>query len=171
MRASSHPRGGQAAVEFALLYSAVVLPLTFMLVYVSQMLWIWHSVSDYTRGIAHFAATHCWQSDDSASNVLLWATNHVPPMIDQDQFQSNAAGITVSYFAQAADGTLTPFACETTACVPDMVSISITSYQYNRFSGFFGLPSVKMPPFTTTVPMESGGYQDASGTCVADAPE
>jgi hypothetical protein len=27
---------------FALLYAAAVLPLSFMLVYVSQMLWIWH---------------------------------------------------------------------------------------------------------------------------------
>src|SRR5713226_9188559 len=100
---------GQAAIEFALLYAAVVLPLTFMIVFVSQMLWTWHSVVDFTRTVAQFAATHCWEPDNSGSNVLAWATTHVPPMIDRGQFQSNAAGITVAYFSQAADGTQTPF--------------------------------------------------------------
>ncbi len=165
-------RKGQAAMEFALLYSAVVLPLTFMLIFVSEMLWTWHTAVDFTRSIAHFAATHCWQPDNSGSNVIGWATSHVPPMIDRDQFQSNAAGITVSYFTQNADGSQTPFdgaACNGGACVPDLVSVSVTTYQFNRFSGFFRLGNVVMPPFTTVVPMESGGYQDASGVCVADA--
>ena len=93
-------------------------------------------------------------------------------MIDRDQFQTNAAGITVAYFTQAADGAQTPFdgsACGGGVCVPDVVSVSVTSYQFNRFSAFFKLGNVKMPPFTTVVPMESGGYQDASGACVADA--
>jgi hypothetical protein len=159
-------------MEFALLYAAAVLPLTFMLVYVSQMLWIWHSVVDFNRAIAQFASTHCWQTDNSGSNVLAWATAHVPPMIDRAQFQNNAAGITVAYFSQAADGSQTPFdgaACGGSVCMPDVVSISVTGYQFNRFSGFFRLGNVTMPPFTTVVPMESGGYQDASGACVADA--
>jgi hypothetical protein len=165
-------RSGQAAVEFALLYAAVVLPLTFMIIFVSQMLWTWHSVVDFTRTVAQFAATHCWQPDNSGSNVLSWATTHVPPMIDRDQFQTNAAGITVAYFSQAADGTQTPFdgsSCGGGVCVPDLVSVSVATYQFNRFSAFFRLGNVIMPPFTTVVPMESGGYQDASGVCVADA--
>ena len=37
-------RRGQALTEFALLYTGAVLPLTFMVVFVAQMLWIWHSV-------------------------------------------------------------------------------------------------------------------------------
>jgi hypothetical protein len=163
---------GQAAIEFALLYAAAVLPLTFMLVYVSQMLWVWHSVIDFNRAIAQFAATHCWEADSSGSNVISWATSHVPPMIDQDQFQSNAAGITVAYYSQAADGTQAPFdssICNGGVCVPDLVSVSVTNYQFKRFSSFFRLGNVTMPPFTTVVPMESGGYQDASGVCVADA--
>lgn len=165
-------RNGQAAMEFALLYSAVVLPMTFMLIFVSEMLWTWHSVVDYTRRIAQFAATHCWQADASAVNVLNWATTHVPPVIDQNQFQDNSAGITVAYFTQNPDGSQTPFdgsACNGGVCVPDFVSVSVTSYQYTRFSSFFKLGNVTMPPFTTVIPMESGGYQDASGVCVADA--
>ena len=163
---------GQAVVEFALLYAAVILPLTFMIVFVAEMLWTWHSVVDFTRAGAQFAATHCWEADGSASNVLGWMQSHVPPMIDQNQFQSNAAGIQVQYFSQAADGTLSPLSsCSDggAICEPDAVSVSITSYQFTRFSSFFKLGNVLMPPFTTTIPMESGGYQDATGTCVAEA--
>jgi hypothetical protein len=163
---------GQAAFEFALLYSAVLLPLTFMLVFVSEMVWTWHSVVDLTRAAAQFAATHCWQSDGSASNVINWMETHAPPMIDQQQFQTNAAGVQVQYFAQASDGTLTPLGgCSDggSICEPDVVSVSVTSYQFTRFSSFFKLGPVQMPPFTTTIPMESGGYQDATGSCVSDA--
>lgn len=158
---------GQAVIEFAVLYTAVALPLTFMVVFVAQMLWIWHSVADFTRDGARYAATHCWQADGSASNVLQYMESHVPLMIDMDQFQNNAAGIQVQYFGQQPDGSLAGFdsgACS--GCLPDAVSVGITAYQYKRFSGFLRLPNVTMPPFTTTVPMESGGLQDASGTCV-----
>jgi hypothetical protein len=161
-------RAGQASTEFALLYTGVILPLTFMLVFVAEMLWIWHSVVDFTRYGARYASTHCWETDGSASNVIQYMESNVPPMIDMNQFQTGAAGIQVSYFTQNTDGTSTPFdsgSCSGAICVPDTVSVSITSYQFTRFSGFLGLPSVTMPPFTTSVPMESAGYSDASGTC------
>jgi hypothetical protein len=166
------PRNGQAALEFALLYSAAILPLTFMVIFLSEMVWAWHSVVDFTRAGAQFAATHCWASDASGSNVLAWMEAHVPPIIDRDQFQTNAAGIQVQYFSQASDGTLTPLSgCSDggAICEPDAVSVSVTTYRFTRFSSFFKLGSVLMPPFTTTIPMESGGYQDATGACVADA--
>jgi hypothetical protein len=172
MRRAQRPRSGQAALEFALLYSAVILPLTFMVIFVSEMVWSWHSVVDFTRAGAQFAATHCWLPDGSGSNVLNWMQTHTPPMIDRDQFQTNAAGIQVRYFSQQPDGTLAPLSsCSDggAICEPDAVSVSITTYQFTRFSSFFKLGPVIMPPFTTTVPMESGGYQDATGTCVADA--
>jgi hypothetical protein len=143
-----------------------------MLVFVAEMLWTWHSVVDFTRAGAQFAATHCWESDGSAGNVLNWMETHVPLMMDRQQFQTNAAGIEVQYFSQASGGGLTPLSsCSDggAICEPDAVSVSITSYQFTRFSSFFRLGNVRMPPFTTTIPMESGGYQDASGTCVAEA--
>ncbi len=60
-------RSGQSSVEFALLYSAAILPLTFMIVFVSEALWIWHSVVDFTRDGANYAATHCWMGDGTTS--------------------------------------------------------------------------------------------------------
>ena len=99
-------------------------------------------------------------------------------MIDQQQFQTNSVGIQVQYFTQASDGTLSLLSgCSDggAICEPDVVSVAVTSYQFTRFSSFFKLGAVLMPPFTTTVPMESGGYQvdpanpATAGTCVADA--
>ena len=161
-------QGGQAVAEFALLYGAVALPLTFMIIFVAEMLWIWHSVVDYTRDGARYAATHCWLADGGGGNVIDYMEAHVPPMIDMQQFQNGAAGLQVQYFAQNSDGTLSPFdgsSCATSLCVPDSVSVSVTAYQFLRFSSFFKLPPVTIPPFTATAPMENGGYSDATGVC------
>ena len=159
---------GAAITEFALVYSAVVLPLTFMVIFVSEILWIWHSVADFTRDGARYAATHCWLPD--ASNVISYMEANTPLMIDQAQFQTGAAGITVDYQQQdPATGSLVEFACNSAACsagcVPDTVSVSITNYQFQRFSNFFRLPPVIIPPFTTSVSTGSMGC-DESGNCL-----
>jgi hypothetical protein len=108
-----------------------------------------------------------------ASNVAGaggYMPTHVPPMIDMDQFQTGAAGIQVAYYqADPTTGALTPFTCDSSdcsaGCVPDAVSVSITNYRFTRFSGFMKLPPVTIPPFTTSVPMESAGC-DESGNCL-----
>ena len=163
-------RSGQASVEFALLYGAVILPLTFMIVFVSEMLWVWHSVVDFTRDGAHYATTHCWMAD--GSNVLNYLSTHVPRMIDMDKFQSGSAGVQVDYFSKdPATGQLAPFTCASGAecsanCIPDAVTVSVTAYQFTRgLSTFFKLPPVTIPPFATSMPMESAGC-DESGNCL-----
>ena len=164
------PRSGQSSVEFALMYSAVILPLTFMIVFVSEMLWIWHSVVDFTRLGATYAATHCWMGD--GSNVTKYMTENVPRMIDMDQFQNGKAGLQVSYFSlDPTTGQLSPFACASGAdcsanCIPDAVSVSVTSYQFSKgLETFFKLPAVTIPPFATNMPMQSAGC-DESGNCL-----
>ncbi len=154
---------GEALLEFAILYAAVILPLTFMTIFVAEMLWVWHGVGDFTRDGARYASTHCWTAD--GSNVLAYMEGHVPAIMDRAQFQSGDAGISIAYFS---DGGVTPFSGDTCGgiCVPDTVSVSITNYQFLRFASFMKMPPVKIPPFTTTVPMESAGFQDASGVCV-----
>jgi hypothetical protein len=158
---------GQALIEFAVMYSAVVLPMTFMVIFVAEMLWIWHGVGEFTRDGARFAATHCYQAD--SSNVIAYMQSHVPPVIDQAQFQNGQVTIQVQYFSSAADGSLTAFAQppECGDCLPDSVSVSVANYQFTRLAGFLRLPPVTMPSFTTNLPMESAGFQDASGVCAA----
>src|SRR5260370_18944430 len=89
--------GGQALVEFVLAWGSVILPLTFMIIFTSELLWIWHSVADFTRDGARYAATHCWQSD--GSNVLDYMKANVPLMPDRIQFQNGPAQIAVNYFS------------------------------------------------------------------------
>lgn len=164
-RCSRRRQRGQAVIEFALLYAGVILPLTFMIIFVAEMLWIWHGVVDFTRDGARFAATHCYQA--SGANVVAYMQTHVPAIIDQNRFQTGEVTITVEYFSLNADGTTAAFSPDACAgCMPDTVSVSIPNYQFLRFSGYFRLPPVTMPPFTTNLPMESGGFQDASGVCV-----
>src|SRR5271170_1811913 len=92
LRRSLRPRcrqAGQTTVEFALVYAGVLVPLTFGLIYISQLLWVWHSVVDFTRQGAAYAATHCWES--SAANVIGFMRSNVPLMVDRDQFQNGPA--------------------------------------------------------------------------------
>lgn len=161
-------RSGQSTVEFALLYAGVILPLTFAVVFASEMFWVWHSVIDFTRDGARYAASHCWQS--GADNVLGYMRTHVPRMIDMDQFQSGSAEISVQYFSRDPDsGTLVEFTCDgdcSAACVPDAVSVRINNYQFQRFVNFLRLPPVTMPDFRTSMPIESAGCDPEQGTCL-----
>ena len=160
-------QSGQAVTEFAVLYAGVALPLTFMIIVMAQILWIWHSVVDFTRDGARYAATHCYVGDNS--NVIGYMQANVPAMIDQNLFQNGSAQINVQYYSANSDGSLSPFGgCGASCspnCIPDAVSVSVANYQYMRFSSYFKLPPVMIPPFTTTIPMESAGCDEA-GNCV-----
>jgi Flp pilus assembly protein TadG len=160
MAARKNRRAGQAVIEFALLYGAIILPMTFGIVYVAEMYWVWHSMVEFTREGARYAATHCWQAD--SQNVVTYMQSHVPVNIDLNQFQTGgAAQINVQYFQlDPATATLGAFSCSAgsgPACVPDAVAVSVTNYQFRRFVGFLKLPPVTMPSFPTSMPIESGG--------------
>ena len=151
---------GQALTEFAVLYAGVILPLTFMAIFVAEALWIWHSVVDFTRDGARYAVTHYCQAPDG-SNVVSYMQSHVPPMVDQAQFQ--AAG-TATLQVQYLDATGQPFSQgDCSDCVPDSVSVSVANYTFGRLAGFLKLPGIAMPPFTTNLPMESAGMDPTLG--------
>ncbi|HYM12571.1 MAG TPA: TadE family protein [Bryobacterales bacterium] len=162
------PRG-QTIVEFALVFSLILLPLTFMIVFASQMLWVWHSVAEWTRAGAKYAATHCFQSD--GENVKQWMRNNVPPMVDINKFRDGEVDINVDYFSQdPATGDLTAFTCSGTECspecVPDAVHVSVSNYEFTRFFNVLGLPPVPIPDFSTAVSMEGAGCNPEQQTCL-----
>jgi len=171
MRCSLRPRrfrSGQTTVEFALIYASVLLPLTVGLIYISELLWVWHSVVDFTRQGAGYAATHCWES--SAANVVGFMRANVPLMPDRDQFQNGPAQIGVTYYAvDPSSGALSPFGCDTDcsiSCIPDEVTVTVSGYQFGYFVAYLGLPPVPLPNFQTTQPIESGGCDPEQGTCL-----
>ena len=165
--------GGQATVEFALLFVGVLVPFTFGILYVAQVLWVWHSMVEFTRdGARRYATTHCWQSDRRA-NVLAYMYSNVPVNIEQAQFNApNAnAALTITYYSVDPDsGTLTEFSCDsdcTTGCVPDVVAVSVQNYTYtNFFTTFLNLPGIPMPSWLTTLPMENAGCDPSTGLCL-----
>lgn len=168
-RLQTHARQrGQSAVEFALTYLALILPLTMMLYHISNMMWVWHSTSDFTRQGAQYAATHCWQP--GGSNVLNYMRQNTPIMFDRDKFRDGQAEIEVSYFGRNADsGELEDYSCDgspcSRECVPSLVRVRITNYQYAGLFSYFGLAPVAVPPFTTSMPMEGAGCSPDEETC------
>jgi Flp pilus assembly protein TadG len=161
-------RSGQAAVEFALLYGGIILPLTFGLVYVAEMYWVWHSMAEFTRDGARYASTHCF-SDTDGTNVVTYMQSHVPVNIDQSQFQTGgSAQIVVNYLQlDPTTGILGPVSCGaacSTDCVPDAVTVSVTNYEFRRFVSYIKLPPVVMPAFPTSMPVQSNGCNGDNGS-------
>ena len=162
-------RKGQATIEFAITYGALILPITSAIVFTAQLLWVWHSVVDFTRDGARYAVTHCWQGN--GQNVATYMRTHVPPMVDMDQFQGGGADIDVRFFQRNTDsGQLEDFTCagsECSAdCVPDAVTVHVRNYEFRRFLNYLGLPGIPLPDFQTSLPMESAGCDPDTAQCL-----
>jgi hypothetical protein len=159
--------GGQATLEYALLTAGIIIPTIFGIIFLAQLLWVWHSAVEWTRDGARYAATHCWQA--GGSNVLTYMMSNVPVNIDQAQFQSGPAQAVVSFYSRdPTSGALTDFTCDTecsSACVPDAVTVQVTDYQFSRFVGYLKLQPITMPPFLTSLPVEGAGCDPEQGSC------
>lgn len=159
-------RSGQNMVEFAVLYTGVLIPFTFGMIFLCQILWVWHSVVELTRDVARYASTHCYTGDNT--NVINYMQQHVPPMVDASQFREGQATLNVQYQIKDSNGVLGDFSCDGSCsvdCEPDAVTVSISGYQFNHFFNFMKLPALTIPPFQTSVPVESLGCDPQTGDC------
>lgn len=149
---------GQANVETALALMVIV-PLTFGLIAFSEVAWTYHALTTLTRQGARYAATHCFQ-DESGSNVVSWMQANSPAFPDRPLLLTGGIQVQVNYWAHDLETHQTvPFSCAggcSPDCVPDSVTVSITGYEFTHFMSFLGL-SLLIPPFSTTVEMESAG--------------
>jgi len=162
-------RRGAAAVEYALVYAGIILPLTSMLIFTAELLWVWNSGVDFTNRGARYAATHCWQPD--GGNVVSNMRENTPIMFDRQQFIDGQAEIEVRYFGRNAEsGDLEDFSCDgsqcSRECVPETVRVRISNYEFRAFVSYLGLPPVPIPDFQTTLPMESAGCSPDSEECL-----
>lgn len=161
-------RSGQATLEFVIAFLGVVLPVIFAIIFTSELLWMWHSVNEFTRQGASYASTHCWTN--SGSNVANFMRTNAPPVVGRDQLQNGPATIAVSYYAHDPDsGQLTAFECDTecsTSCIPDTVTVSVTGFEFRTFITSLGLPPVQIPDFRTSMAMEGAGCDPEQGVCV-----
>lgn len=146
-------------MEMALTLVMGILPLTLGMIAFAEIGWTYHALATITRQGARYAATHCWQ-DDVGSNVVAWMQAHAPAFPDRGLMASGGIQIQVSYLTHnlethTSDTFLPPDGC--TLCVPDSVTVAISGYQFNHFLTALGLPSLVVPPFATTVEMQSAG--------------
>jgi hypothetical protein len=160
---------GMVTMEFVLSYGALLLPVSMMIVYTAQLLWVWNTMVDFTRQGARYAATHCWQG--AGENVKGWMRQNLPATFDRDQFAQGPADFEISYFSKDPEsGGLVEFSCESgecsVSCIPDMVRVRVISYEFRTFFSYLGLPPLPMPDFQTAVPMESAGCNQESGECL-----
>lgn len=151
---------GQTTVEMALTLVAGILPLTLGLITFAEIGWTYHSLATLTRQGARYAGTHCWQ-DDAGSNVVNWMQANAPPFPDRAQLATGGVQILVNYWTHdPITHQSVPFSCGggcTAQCVPDSVTVSISGYQFNHFLTLLGLQPLQVPPFSTTVEIESAG--------------
>jgi hypothetical protein len=146
---------------------AGMIPLTFGLFAFSEISWTYHALATLTRQGARYAATHCWQ-DDTGSNVVTWMQANAPAFPDKPLLQSGGIQIQVSYWTHdLATHQTVPFT-SASGCspdsVPDSVTVSITGYEFNHFFPMLGLPPLQVPPFSTTIPIESAGANPETAT-------
>ncbi len=161
---------GQATLEYILIYSGLMVPVVFALIFTAQLLWVWHSVIELARDGAHYATTHCWQA--SGDNVRDYMRQHAPIMVDREQIVNAGEDVlSIQYYSRDPDtGGLVDFSCETgecsTQCVPELVTVRIQNYEFRHaFLTFLGLPPVQIPDFRTSLSMESAGCDPEQGEC------
>jgi len=151
---------GQATVEMALALIAGVVPLTLGLIAFTEIAWTYHALTSLTRQGARYAATHCWQ-DETGSNVVTWMQANAPPFPDKTQLITGGIQIQVSYWTHdPLTHQSVLFSCGsgcTGECVPDSVTVGISGYQFNHFLTTLGLQPLQVPPFSTTVEIQSAG--------------
>ena len=158
---------GQSSIETVLALMFGIVPLTFGLFAFSELAWTYHALVTLTRQGARYAATHCWQ-DDNGSNVVNWMAANAPAFPDRSLLITGGIQVQVSYWMHDTENHETvPFQCSggcSPDCVPDSVTVSITGYEFNHFFPLLGLPPLQVPPFSTTVPVESAGANPETAT-------
>lgn len=158
MKTTNHK--GQATVEMALALVFVVVPLTLGLIAFAEIAWTYHALATLTRQGARYAANHCWQ-DSAGSNVITWMQANSPAFPDRPELLSGGIQIQVSYWRHDPEThTSVVFECGGgcgSECVPDSVTVSISSYSFNHFLPMLGFQPLQVPPFSTTVEMQSAG--------------
>ncbi len=140
---------GQALLEFALV-TLVFFILAFGIIEFGRALWTWNTIAEATRAGARYATTATPTGTDTEikkmvvykdPNATAGSTPVLPGLTESN--------VTVDYLMN--NGT-----AAASKAVADIIQVSITGYQFPFLVTLFG-PSLTLPPFKTTLPLEGMG--------------
>jgi hypothetical protein len=84
-----------------------------------------------------------------------------PAFPDRQQLNTGEVQIQVTYWTHDPETHQSvPFTCGGGCgldCVPNSVTVSVSGYSFNHFLPMIGLQPLQVPPFSTTVEMQSAG--------------
>lgn len=145
--------GGMTTVEFAFA-GVVVLVVLFACLEIARAMFVWNTLGEATRRAARVAVV-CPPNHASVLRAAL--LNPPGGNADSDHIKNlSIANVTIEYLDSAG---------AVTANIPDMafVRISITGFQHTLLIPFY-TRTITVPPFRTTLPVESLGYVPETDT-------
>ena len=161
MKNTKNTQRGLATVEFALV-GPVLFMVLFGVIEISRAFFVWNTMAEATRRGARVAAV-CPANDNAIRQITVFSD---PNSGDNSPVVSNlsVSNVDVKYYAN--DGT------DTGGALPDtkFVQVQITGYQHTMLIPFVPIPPIPVPPFSTTLPVESMGWipEEAQRRCVTD---
>jgi Flp pilus assembly protein TadG len=156
-------QSGLAAVEFAIV-AALLLTLLLGVIEFGRALFISNALTESTRRGARMAAV-CPVGDIRPAQVAIFANAGGASRIAPDLTTSN---VTVSYLNASGTVIANPAAAANFVLIR-YVRVQITGYTMQLMIPFI-MPSISMPAFTATLPIESLGYSPTQQAFVACTP-
>jgi Flp pilus assembly protein TadG len=154
-------QSGLAAVEFAIV-AALLLTLLLGVIEFGRALFIANALTESTRRGARMAAV-CPVGDTRPAQVAIFANAGGASRIAPDLTTAN---VTVSYLSSSGTVIGNPAANFVSI---RYVRVQITGYTVRMMIPFI-MPSINMPAFTATLPIESLGYSPTLQAFVACPP-
>jgi Flp pilus assembly protein TadG len=144
---------GQALLEFAAV-TLLLFTLVFGIIEFGRALWTWNTIAQATRAGARYAAVEIPTSDDAQiKKVVVYndpnASSSSTPVVP-GLTEANVSVRYLKFGSSAAAGDVN------TKRVADLIEVSVVGYQFTFLVSLFG-PSISLPPFTTSLPLEGLG--------------
>lgn len=149
---------GLTTVEFAIIAVSLIIVL-FGVIEVSRALFVWNTIGEATRRGARVAEV-CPVNHGAIRRLAVFGTGGGSGTASPVLSGLSTSNVTVEYLN--ASGTVLANPAASFSAIR-YVRVSITGYTHTMIIPFI-LPTLNVPPFATTVPVESLGYLPDTAT-------
>ncbi|MGH8657510.1 MAG: TadE/TadG family type IV pilus assembly protein [Gammaproteobacteria bacterium] len=158
MKKLGYGQKGLTTVEFAIIAASLIIVL-FGVIEVSRALFVWNTIGEATRRGARVAEV-CPVNHGAIKRLAVfgsgWGSATASPVLSG----LSTSNVTVQYLN--ASGTVLADPAASFSAI-QYVRVSINNYQHTMIIPFI-MPTLNVPPFATTVPVESLGYLPDTAT-------